>query len=39
MGFEKEESTDQIIRGKGATFWVPLAVEHELVICGASLGL
>jgi hypothetical protein len=38
MEFEKVESKGQKIRGKGATFWVPLAVEHELVIYDASLG-
>jgi hypothetical protein len=38
MGFEREESTYQKIRGKGATFWVPLAVKHELVTYNASLG-
>jgi hypothetical protein len=39
MGFEREESTDQRIRGKGATFWVPLAVKHELLTYNALLGL
>jgi hypothetical protein len=39
MGFEREESTDQRIRGKGATFWVPLAVKRELVTYNALLGL
>jgi len=38
MGFEREESTDQRIRGKGEKFWVPLAVRHELVTHDASLS-
>jgi hypothetical protein len=39
MGFEREESTDERIRGKGATFWVLLVVKHEFVTYNALLSL